>query len=90
MRAEGYCRVVVCVSLLSHISHLERQFVLKTLSRAQREIKVKKVCGIFSEIAPLQRSSSRFTASLYTVGRYTQLGYRFKKRAKDYLEYESM
>ena len=47
MRSEGYCscRVCVCVCLLSHISPLERLFVLKTLSRTQRETKVKKFVG---------------------------------------------
>ena len=47
MRSEGYCscRVCVCVCLLSHISLLERLFVLKTLSRTQRETKVKKFVG---------------------------------------------
>ena len=37
--------VCVCVCLLSHISLLERLFVLKTLSRTQRETKVKKFVG---------------------------------------------
>ena len=47
MRSEGYCscRVCVCVCLLSHISLLERLFVLKTLSRTQRETKVKQFVG---------------------------------------------
>ena len=47
MRSEGYCscRVCVCVCLLSHISLLERLFVLKTLSRTQRATKVKKFVG---------------------------------------------
>ena len=56
MRSEGYCSLCVC--LLSHISPLERLFVLKTLSRTQRATKVKNICGVFSETAPLQRSST--------------------------------
>ena len=38
-------RVTVCVCLLSHISPIERLFVLKTLSRTQRATKVKKFVG---------------------------------------------
>ena len=38
--------VCLCVCLLSHISPTERLFVLKTLSRNQRETKVKKFVGI--------------------------------------------
>ena len=50
MRSEGYCSwvclcVCVCVCLLSHISPMERLFVLKTLSRTQRATKVKKFVG---------------------------------------------
>ena len=37
--------VCVCVCLLSHISPMERLFVLKTLSRTQRATKVKKYVG---------------------------------------------
>ena len=37
--------VCLCVCLLSHISPLERLFVLKTLSRTQRATKVKKCVG---------------------------------------------
>ena len=37
--------VCVCVCLLSHISPMERLFVLKTLSRTQRATKVKKFVG---------------------------------------------
>ena len=40
----GLC-VCVSVCLLSHISPLERLFVLKTLSRTQRATKVKKFVG---------------------------------------------
>ena len=40
---EGYCSWSVC--LLSHISPLERLFVLKTLSRTQRATKIKKFVG---------------------------------------------
>ena len=48
----------VCVCLLSHISPTECLFILKTLSRTQRATKVKKkICGVFSENAPLLRSS---------------------------------
>ena len=50
--------VCVCVCLLSHISPLERLFVLKILSRTQQVTEVEK-CGDFSETAPLQR----YTAS---------------------------
>ena len=55
MRSEGYSSwvclcvcvsVCLCVCLLSHISHTERLFVLKTLSRTQRATKVKKFVGI--------------------------------------------
>ena len=45
MRSEGYCSwvcVCVCVCLLSHISPLERLFVLKLLSCTQRATEVKK------------------------------------------------
>ena len=46
MRSEGYCSwVVLSVCLLSHISPMERLFVLKTLSRTQRAMKVKKFVG---------------------------------------------
>ena len=48
MRSEGYCSwvcVCVCVCLLSHISPMERLFVLKTLSRTQRATKVKRFVG---------------------------------------------
>ena len=50
MRSEGYCSwvcVCVCLSvcLLSHISPMERLFVLKTLSRTQRATKVKTFVG---------------------------------------------
>ena len=49
----GFCTLVhslglcVCLSvcLLSHISPLERLFVLKILSRSQRAIEVKKIVG---------------------------------------------
>ena len=42
MRSEGYG---LCVCLLSHISPMERLFVLKTVSRTQRTTKVKKFVG---------------------------------------------
>ena len=46
MRSEGYCSwVCVSVCLLSHISPMERLFVLKTLSRTQLATKVKKFVG---------------------------------------------
>ena len=46
MRSEGYCSWVgLSVCLLSHISPMERLFVLKTLSRTQRATKVKKFVG---------------------------------------------
>ena len=46
MRSEGYCSwVCLSVCLLSHISPMERLFVLKTLSRTQRATKVKKFVG---------------------------------------------
>ena len=46
MRSEGYCSwVCLCVCLLSHISPMERLFVLKTLSRTQQATKVKKFVG---------------------------------------------
>ena len=47
MRSEGYSSWVgLSVCLLSHISHTERLFVLKTLSRTQRATKVRKFVGI--------------------------------------------
>ena len=46
MRSEGYCSwVCLSVCLLSHISPMERLFVLKTRSRTQRATKVKKFVG---------------------------------------------
>ena len=46
MRSEGYCSwVCLSVCLLSHISPMERLFVLKTLSRTQQATKVKKFVG---------------------------------------------
>ena len=42
MRSEGCC---LSVCLLSHISPMERLFVLKTLSRTQRATKVKNFVG---------------------------------------------
>ena len=47
MRSEGYGSRPVCVSvcLLSHISPLERLFVLKILSRTQRATEVKIFVG---------------------------------------------
>ena len=61
MRSESFCswiclRVCVCVGLLSHISPLERLLVLKLMSFTRQ--RRWKFCGIFSEIAPLQRSST--------------------------------
>ena len=41
--------VCLSVCLLSHISPMERLFVLKTLSRTQRATKVKKIYGDFPE-----------------------------------------
>ena len=55
---EGYCSwvcvsVCLCVCLLSHISLLERLFVLKILSCTQRATEVK-ICGVFFETAPFK------------------------------------
>ena len=47
------CHVSLCVCLLSHISLLERLFVLKILSRTQRAMYVKIFVG-FSETAPFK------------------------------------
>ena len=59
MRSEGYCSwVCVSVCLLSHISPMERLFVLKPLSRTQRATKVKNFVGFSEKTAPLQRSST--------------------------------
>ena len=46
MRSEGYCSwVCVSVCLLSHISPMERLFVLKSMSRTQRATKVEIFVG---------------------------------------------
>ena len=46
MRVTVLGSVCLCVCLLSHISPMERLFILKTLSRTQRATKVKKFVGI--------------------------------------------
>ena len=47
MRSEGYGSwVCLSVCRLSHISPLEHLFVLKSMSRIQRAMKVKKIVGI--------------------------------------------
>ena len=56
----------VCVCLLSHISPMERLFVLKTLSRTQRATKVKKVVGF-----PLKPVRCRDPALPQLCGRAT-------------------
>ena len=61
---EGYCSCLcVCVCLLSHISPLERLLVLKILSRIQRA----KILGVFSENAPLRRSSTALLETCMSV-----------------------
>ena len=57
------------VSLLSHISPLERLFVLKILSRIQRATEVKN-CEVFSETASLQRSSTAPLKAICTVSHF--------------------
>ena len=52
-----YLSVCLCVCLLSHISRLECLFVLKSMSCTQWATKVK-ICGVFFETAPLQRSTT--------------------------------
>ena len=63
------CLVVgsVCVCQLSHISPLERLFVLKILSHTQQATEVK-ICRVFSETARLQRSSTCPLKAVCTVG----------------------
>ena len=48
--------VCVCLSvcLLSHISLLERLFVLKILSCTQWAMEVQKICGVFFETTPFK------------------------------------
>ena len=57
---EGYCSRLVCVCvgvcLLSHISPLERLFILKILSRTQRATEVKKIVGF--SLKPLRCGDS--------------------------------
>ena len=60
MRSEGYCSwvcVSVCVSVKSHITygasvHPENTVTYSVGNEGQ------KICGVFSETAPLQRSST--------------------------------
>ena len=54
--------VCVCVCLLSHISPMERLFVLKTLSRTQRATKVKKYLGFSLKML---RCKARAVPALY-------------------------
>ena len=73
MRSEGYCSgLCLFVCLLSHISPLERLFVLKTLSRTQRAMKVKKIVAF--SLKPLRCRDPALTL-LYgqrTVRRYVR------------------
>ena len=57
MRSEGYCSWVVCLSVSQHLTsgasvRLENAFTYSTGDEGQ------KICGVFSETAPLQRSST--------------------------------
>ena len=54
--------VCVSVCLLSHISPMERLFVLKTLSRTQRATKVKKFVGFSLKML---RCKARAVPALY-------------------------
>ena len=68
--------VVGSVCLLSHISPLERLFVLKTLSSTQRATKVKNLWGfLWNRSAAEIQHSFRCTASAYSA-KYAQLGHR--------------
>ena len=60
----GSVCLCVCVSvcLLSHISPMERLFVLKTLSRTQRATKVKKFVGFSLKML---RCKARAVPALY-------------------------
>ena len=55
----GSVRLSVCLSvcLLSHISHPENSLTYSTGNGGQN------ICGVFSETAPLQRSSTPSTES---------------------------
>ena len=60
MRIEGYCSwVCLSVCLLSHISPLERLFILKNTATYSSGNRGRKICGDFSETALWQR----YTAS---------------------------
>ena len=54
--------VCLCVCPLSHISPMERLFVLKTLSRTQRATKVKKFVGFSLKML---RCKARAVPALY-------------------------
>ena len=57
------------VCLLCHISPLEHLFALKILPRTQQASEVKKICRVFSENAPLQRSRTP-SRSIRTVSHF--------------------
>ena len=67
--------VCVCVCPLSHISSLERLFVLKTLSRTQHATKVKKIVAFSLK---LRRSRATALSALYgysAVGHFLSAEY---------------
>ena len=57
----------MCVCLLSHISPLERLFVLKILSRTQQAMEVKNMWGFSCSVAEIQHSSLK---AIRTVGHF--------------------
>ena len=66
MRIEGYAVQCVCLSVcLSHISPLERLYILKSMSRIQRTMKVK----IFVGVAP--RIYTRRGLAFHILGEHT-------------------
>ena len=59
MRSEGYCSCP-CPSVCPLVGNslVKHLFILKTLSHTQRAMKVKKICGDFSESRPFRRLSA--------------------------------
>ena len=79
--SEPFCMklysVCVCVCLLSHISLLEHLFVLKTLSRTQQAIKVKKFVAFSltprrSELRHLLHCTAAVQSAIFLSAKYTR------------------